>query len=241
MSRHAGDEKRLQELIAERERLTEEIREAEKAAGILEQGDEAREGPLIPYGVFDKVPSDPKQKSLEDDLYWADQHDHIRQEIRALYFAIPDTTARKKLMLAVAEREKARKRIVAQLVVNADLELTAMKRKQANPPWIGAGVIGCLAVLVGYAVAGIAGAIAGGILGYFWGKGMVSSAGTDAEAAVKIAAGALHDAEADSREVAAKDAWQPAYFSESEMRSAIEDKEFGKLSATGKRLALERG
>lgn len=239
MTRHAGNEERMQFLKAERDEIAEKLKAAERAVGIWEKAEEARDGPLFPYGVFDKRPHGEKQQALEDDLYWADQHDHIRGEIRALYFSVPDIENRKALISLDSELESARRRILAQGVVDARLELAAMEKKQANPPWVAAGVIGCIAVLIGTLVAGIPGAIGGAILSYFWGKGMISSAATDAQAAIKVAESFLRDAEANYREVA-EDGWRPAYFSDAERRTGVEEDEFGMLSATAQRLALDR-
>jgi len=239
MTRHAGDEKRMQSLMVERDEIAKQLEAAEREAGIWEKADKARQGPLIPYGVFDERPSGAKQQALENDLYWADQHDDIRGKIRALYFAVSGVESRKALISLDAELESANRRILAQGVVDARLELAAMKHKQANPPWVAAGVISCIAVLIGSLLAGIAGAIGGAILGYFWGQGMVSHARTDAQAATEVAESFLRDAEAAYRE-RAESGWRPAYFSNSERRSGVEDEDFGRLSATEQRLALDR-
>jgi hypothetical protein len=75
------------ELLQELERLQDESLSLEEKANLSQTMELAREGRLIPLGAFGD--------DVSPQLYFADEHDYLREKTRDAYFSILDLQLRK--------------------------------------------------------------------------------------------------------------------------------------------------
>jgi len=230
----------MRRLDGKQSRLKRELMELEKRAGIWDAAKKAREGPPIPYGLFDieRKPLGAQEEQLERDLYQADQHDYIREETRRLYFGVEDLVLRKSLIEKERECDDVHRVIVEQFVHEANAQLLEARKVPEKPPWIAIVSIGGAAIGIGWTVFGIPGALAGLSAGYFLGYFRLVKLHARPRVAVSDAEWELQIAEAALAEWS-EGGWRPETFSRDEATTGSPDEAFGKLSAMRLRLALE--
>ena len=79
-------------------RIGREIQEIERARGIDQEANRAREGPLFPLYAFSRTPfgtPEGKRERIEERVH---EEASIRRRIRAVYFSVPDAEARRLLI-----------------------------------------------------------------------------------------------------------------------------------------------
>jgi len=171
--------------------LWNERRRLERRAGIPEQGKH-------PYGRSDKA----------------------RLEVRERYFAVPDVALRKKLIRAERACSRAWPATMHALLEEARRKLAkAQRRANAPLPWLQAGLWAAACVAIGASFFQLYGAIAGALVGFFLGQGVIAGARTSRPEAVRIA-----QENVDSRQESEEIGWGPEYFSESEEETGQPDK-----------------
>jgi hypothetical protein len=119
--------------MAELKRLGEECLTLEEQAGLSQAMERAREGRFIPLGVMDKAAS--------PDEYFADEHDHFRDEARNAYFSVKDCALRKKLIAAQRKIESHIRQSFEVDVAAATRAVSVAKAKTNDQPWTKGAVI----------------------------------------------------------------------------------------------------
>lgn len=148
--------------------LLDQCAALEEGAGITKKVQKAEDGRFIPLGIGGE--------NCSSDEYFADEHDHFREQIRDAYFSVPDRELRMALIAA-------RRRVDSELAQSFERDASAARRAEASTaqkaeirPWGLAAVLSLASVAVGQLVFQLPGAIAGAIAGYFLGNGVIQSA-----------------------------------------------------------------
>jgi hypothetical protein len=161
--------------FAEERALHDELRSLESLAGIQQYADRAREGFLIPM-ISNATDRDTFEQENEENEKI--ERDHIRRNIRSIYFGVANIELRKSLI------KKEREILTLRRLGAGDERLKASRalariRYAAPTEWcLGASIIGIIFVAVGYLAFeaagavlhvqgfGVAGAVAGAFAGY---------------------------------------------------------------------------
>ena len=148
--------------------LLDQCAELEEKAGLAEEVEKAEGGRFFPLGI--------DGEECSSDEYFADEHDHFREHIREAYFSVQDADMRMELIAA-------RRRVDAELAQQFEREastahqaVTRASKGAENLPWGLAALVSVACVSVGYVAFQLAGAIAGGLAGFFLGQGVIQSA-----------------------------------------------------------------
>lgn len=199
--------------------LLKKCAELEAKAGITDKVEKAESGRFFPLG------SD--GDDFSPDEYFADEHDYFRAHIRNAYFSIQDSRLRMELIAA-------RRLVESELEQSFEREANIARREEKSAllkeiinNWSKATVISIMAVIAGYALFQIPGAIAGAIAGYFIGNGVLEYRRFSESAAYINAKEILNN----SLENLARNKLHPECFTHNEQLSGNRDKEFDAQSA----------
>jgi hypothetical protein len=162
--------------FAEQRALFRELQSLESLAGIQRYADRAREGFLVP--MISHAPAHSDRFEQENEENEKIEQDHIRHNIRSLYFGVANIELRKNLIKK--EREIASLLISGALDELSKARIALNRIRHANPTewclWV--SIIGVACVAVGYLAFeaagavlhvqefGVAGAVAGAFAGY---------------------------------------------------------------------------
>ncbi len=200
-------------------RLGEELDTLERQAGIHDQAERAREAPVFWFNPFDLTP---QQRAEEQDAHEA----RIRRKIRDAYFSIADPDLRKRLISTDRKLHEVWLRSCDDDIAEAAHKVAKATAAADRLPWPMAAIIGGACVAVGYAGAGLSGAIGGAVVGFFLGQGTIANAKSDARRAFQEAEDSLKRAKADKEEADKR----PEYFTIGEQLTGERDAEFDRVS-----------
>lgn len=219
---------------AARERIKEISGELDvllEKAGIAEAVKKAEEGPLIPYGAMGD--DDPSLSRLQNNtLYFDEQFDHLRDNIRRAVFGIEDREIRKTIIDKHRELERAGAGLTREIIEDAERELAKAKRDADNLPWTSAALGAAAWVALGYYFFNLAGAIGGAVIGFFFGQGTIDRARKMGAAAITEAENNLSQVTLDAQEERSR----PDTFSLDESVTGERDRQEDYKSAFGDRL-----
>jgi hypothetical protein len=150
------------------------------------------------------------------------------QELRALYFGIPQAALRRSLIAKHRELELLERTETRTRLEDGRRQLESLKRRPSEGWWI-AAIVGATLVIVGYALFGALGAIAAGVVALFVGNGIEQSARRRFEQAVSLAQEDLRAAEAAADEMEQL----RNVFSEREGATGEQDRPLDALTAAG--------
>jgi hypothetical protein len=171
-----------------------ELSALEREAGILDKVNDARLGPLLPYGWDSDAPSGSDQAREETKIYWREQEEYARWNIRRLYFAVPDLDLRKRLIEKKREITSNHREVSRHMVLEQRVKVgQAEGRGLFWWAWAAVGV--AVAVEFGWRLFQEPGAIAGLGIAYFYGQFLKENALERRLAAVTEAKRLLQDAE----------------------------------------------
>jgi hypothetical protein len=208
--------------------LFDELRELEKRAGIFDQAERAREGPLFPLCAFGG--------DFSSEEYFDDQHDDIRRNTRGLYFGVEDADLRRQLIVAHRSMDKLWRRELSQDIHKAKQTLEAKEAKLDHQPWEWAALIGVASVAAGSYMWALSGAIGGAVFGYFMGHSIIATARAKAKQQIRQATRDLALAIGNEEEAELR----PATFSNLEETTGERDSEFDHQSAFYNRIENAR-
>lgn len=200
-----------QDLQLKLDNLRAELAELEKRAGISEKVEDANLGPLLP------------DREASSQQYWDDTEDYARHKVRRLYFEeVADVELRKAMIAKRRECDSAHDVFVKTELHNARRELNKAKQRSQRLPWLYAGFAAAACVAVGAWFFQLYGAIAGALVGFFAGQGVIASARRERDEAVRSA-----QSEVDSTlQVMRENKLSPDWFNRSEQSTGERDKEF---------------
>jgi hypothetical protein len=194
--------------------------ELEASAGIAQAAEALRNEPPDYFWVIGagERHSDEQREAVAFEEKW--HADRTTRRIRELYFAVHDVALRKALIAKVREEENLNVRFWQE-----ELSDAAARHRAAQATgtrwWIVASLCGVFAVVLGFSLFGIIGAMGGLLVGYFSGRSLEHSFRRARESAIAIAEEELKEAQ---------DTWdktrnEPLTFSRDEAWTGEPDKE----------------
>jgi len=214
--------------------LGDEVRALEDRAGIAKKVENARLGPLIP------------DLNASSDEYFRDVDDYARRKVRDLYFGVQDLALRKKLIAKQRECERFHADVLAEMMQRAHQAVAKAQQRANSLPWLRAGLLAAIWVAIGAWLFQLYGALAGALVGFFSGQGVIARARTERAKQLRSAQEELDEEVKGQREVELR----PAWFNEDEQRTGERDEAFdgesvianyyATLRRAGERTALER-
>jgi hypothetical protein len=160
------------ELIKEMEHLLKQRHSLEEEAGISSAMELARRERYIPQvEMGDRTAPDEE---------FLDEYRQFVYKLRDTYFSVQDDGLRLKLIAVQMRIDGYKGRSFKAEIEAANFAASVATTKIQNPPWTKAALIGVCAVIVGYLIFGLVGAIAGAVGGFFIGQGFISTAKNNA-------------------------------------------------------------
>ena len=108
-------------------------------------------------------------------------------KFREVIFAVPDLSLRKRLINAYRASGKAWPAFMQTKLEEAQKELAKAQRRAESLPWLRAGLLAAFCVGIGATFFELYGAIAGALVGFFAGQGVIANARTERPEAVRLA------------------------------------------------------
>ena len=204
--------------------LGDELRALEERAGIAKKVEDAQLGPLIPN--LEATP----------DEYFRETEDYARRKVRKLYFGVEDLDLRKALIAKRRECERMHADHLNNELRRAQQALAKAQRRVYSLPWAWAGCLAVIWVAAGAALFQLYGAIAGALVGFFSGQGVIARARSQRTEEVR-AAQAEVDEELQGVHAASI---SPVWFNAGEERTGECDESFNHESVIANFYAAQR-
>jgi hypothetical protein len=190
--------------------LGDQLTALEERAGIAKKAESARLGPLFP------------NLEASPDEYFREVEESARRRVRKLYFGVEDLALRKALI--AKEREGARfcNQVLQDQLSRARAAVAGAQQRANSLPWLWAGTVAAVCVAIGAGIFAIYGAIAGALVGFFAGQGVISRARVARATELSAAQAALEE-ETKSQ---GKESLKPEWFNAAEERTGERDDAF---------------
>ena len=140
-------------------------------------------------------------------------------QLREVVFSVADLSLRKKLISAYRGNQEAWAAFMQTKLEEGHKKLAKAQRRAASLPWLRAGLLAAFCVAIGATLFELYGAIAGSLVGFFAGQGLIASARKERPEAVRLA-----QLEVDSRRESASIGPGRPLFSTSEEETGEPDK-----------------
>jgi hypothetical protein len=162
-------------------------------------------------------------KALEERAGVREQHEafveyHGDNDLRMLYFSVPDSGLRKELIAQARRQRKHGGEFSKSLLADARQALDTLEAPGFVTPWIAPGLLASVSVWIGYSYGSIPGALAGAVVGFFIGSAYISQKRSAWRLAIRNA-----KAEVDAREAEVKGEYLRYPFSDTEEETGNED------------------
>ena len=205
-------------MCPEGDRLSAILEDLERKAGLREQSDSVRLGPLMPH-----------LEALPDD-YWDEVADNARDRLRDLYFAVEEVPLRGALIQANRALSAHRQAVLRAHATGLQQEMAA-RAAIHRQPWIAAALMAVASVGLGYALAGLPGEIGGALVGFFAGQHTIAAAHASAKKGLTLAEELVRESDLDGLRTNER----PEDFSAAEEATGERDREFERQSAYANR------
>jgi hypothetical protein len=204
--------------------LGDQLRALEERAGIAAKVEDASLGSLFP------------DLKASADQYFMETEDYARRKTRDLYFGVQDEPLRKQLIAKRRECDRFHEATLHGQVKRAHQALAKARQRATSLPWLWAGCIAAFCVALGAWYFQLYGAIAGALVGFFAGQGLIASARNERAEKLRTAQADLDEEQKTVREVGL----QPDWFNANEERTGKRDESFDHESVIANFYASQR-
>lgn len=181
--REPSARERTLRLWSELDALRDKLRELHQQAGIANAVENLSPPSGFPPDLDLPFGSEEARRARE--IEEEHQSRRFARKLRQLYFGVPDLELRKELIQT--SRLLDEKRIAEAWAATDEARGDLAKANELSKWWIVASAAGIGAVCLGYQLAGIAGAIGGALVGFFFGRSLEADTKARQEAAVASA------------------------------------------------------